>query len=202
MTDTSLRDDGWSTPTHYRGGRTIEPRTFTEADPMTSLFVADWGDGGEESRWGATTYVGRPRGGRATEAPASVPATEAAGEPKVDEGTEAAPAPTSAESDRGLLANSRSMAVASLASRVTGFLRSVMLVAALGTGSVSIAYNSGNNLPNMIYELLLGGVLSSVLIPLLVSAEAEDEDGGLAYTQRLLSIAPRAAVAMDSSRWV
>jgi len=199
MTDTSVRDEGWSTPTHYRGGRAIEPRTFTEADPMTSLFVADWDDSAEQSRWGATTYVGRPRGGRMAEAP-SAPATEAAGEPKLDQDAEqpaaAQPAGAAVESDRGLLANSRSMAVASLASRITGFLRSVMLVAALGTGSVSIAYNSGNNLPNMIYELLLGGVLSSVLIPLLVSAEAEDEDGGLAYTQRLLSIATAALGAM------
>ena len=71
-----------------------------------------------------------------------------------------------------------------------------MLVAALGTGAVGNAYNSGNNLPNMIYELLLGGVLSSVLIPLLVKAEAEDKDGGLAYTQRLLSIAVAALAAM------
>ena len=48
----------------------------------------------------------------------------------------------------------------------------------------------------MIYELLLGGVLSSVLIPLLVKAEEEDEDGGVAYTQRLLSIATAALAAM------
>jgi putative peptidoglycan lipid II flippase len=41
----------------------------------------------------------------------------------------------------------------------------------------------------MVYELLLGGVLSSVLIPLLVKAQDEDSDGGVAYTQRLLSIA-------------
>ncbi len=102
----------------------------------------------------------------------------------------------SATADQGLMANSRSMAVASLASRITGFLRSILLVAALGTGAVGNAYNSGNNLPNMIYELLLGGVLSSVLIPLLVRAESEDDDGGLAYTQRLLSIAVAALGAM------
>jgi putative peptidoglycan lipid II flippase len=196
VTGTSVRDDGWSTPTHYVGGRTIEPRTFTEADPMTSLFVGGWEDGGGEQRWGPTTYVGRPRHRRkedesaeAVAEAASPPKTEAAGEAKV-------PAEATPDGDRGLLANSRSMAVASLASRVTGFLRSVMLVAALGTGAVGDAYNSGNNLPNMIYELLLGGVLSSVLIPLLVHAEAEDEDGGLAYTQRLLSIATAALGAM------
>ena len=81
------------------------------------------------------------------------------------------------------------MAIASLTSRITGFLRSSLLVAALGIGPVGDAYNIGNNFPNMVYELLLGGVLSSVLVPLLVHAQEADDDDGVAYTQRLLSIA-------------
>jgi putative peptidoglycan lipid II flippase len=182
MTGTSVRDDDWSTPTHYTGGKPIEPRMFTEADPMSTMFVGDWGDEREE-RWSPTTYVGKPRE-RARPRPAVEPEPAGVQEPVAD------------SSDQGVIANSRSMAVASLASRVTGFLRSILLVAALGTGAVGNAYNSGNNLPNMIYELLLGGVLSSVLIPLLVHAETEDEDGGLAYTQRLLSIATAALGAM------
>jgi putative peptidoglycan lipid II flippase len=156
---------------------------FTEADPMTSMLPGDW-IGADEQRWGATTYVGRPRRRDRT--------ATASREPEVAGGQE----PIADSSDQGVIANSRSMAVASLASRVTGFLRSILLVAALGTGAVGNAYNSGNNLPNMIYELLLGGVLSSVLIPLLVHAESEDEDGGLAYTQRLLSIATAALAGM------
>ena len=52
----------------------------------------------------------------------------------------------------------------------------------------------------MVYELLLGGVLSSVLIPLLVHAQSEDEDGGVAYTQRLLSIATAALGGDDAAR--
>src|SRR5205814_162005 len=83
--------------------------------------------------------------------------------------------------NRGLLANSRTMAVASLSSRSTGFLRSVLLVAALGSGGVGNAYSAGNTFPNMVYELLLGGVLSSVLIPLLVHAQEIDEDDGVSY---------------------
>ena len=92
------------------------------------------------------------------------------------------------------------MAVASLVSRVTGFLRTIFIVAALGIGGVGNAYNSGNNFPNMVYELLLGGVLSSVLIPLLVHAQSEDDDDGVAYTQRLLSIAATALGAHDVAR--
>ena len=95
------------------------------------------------------------------------------------------------------------MAIASLVSRVTGFLRSLALAAALGIVSrVADSYNLANILPNMVYELLLGGVLSSVVIPLIVHAQEHDEDDGDAYTQRLLSwavicltVATAAAVA-------
>lgn len=95
------------------------------------------------------------------------------------------------ETSTSLMASSRTMAVASLVSRVTGFLRSLVLVAALGigVGEVADAYNLANTLPNMVYELLLGGVLTSVIIPVLVFAQHSDADHGVAYTQRLLSIA-------------
>ena len=41
----------------------------------------------------------------------------------------------------------------------------------------------------MVYELLLGGVLTSVIVPLLVNAQVHDKDRGVAYTQRLMSLA-------------
>jgi len=195
MSDTSV-DDEWSTPTHYTGGKPIEPRALSlGGDPMTTMFPADWG-GEHEERWSATTYVGKPRGRKRTPAPEPAPAPAVAVDDAVAPPVEPAVVEEVEKDDRRVIANSRSMAIASLTSRVTGFLRSILLVAALGTGAVGNAYNSGNNLPNMIYELLLGGVLSSVLIPLLVHAESEDEDGGLAYTQRLLSVAIAALGAM------
>jgi putative peptidoglycan lipid II flippase len=81
------------------------------------------------------------------------------------------------------------MAIASLASRLTGFLRSIALATALGIAASRVAdsYNLANILPNMVYELLLGGVLSSVVIPLIVHSQEHDDDHGDAYTQRLLS---------------
>lgn len=81
------------------------------------------------------------------------------------------------------------MAVASMASRVTGFLRQVALVAVLGVGVLNDSYTVANTLPNIVYELLLGGVLTSIMIPLLVRAQTEDADGGVTYTRRLLTIA-------------
>lgn len=174
--------DGWSTPSLYSGrGRAIEPRTFTEADPISAVMLADWTSDATDIAWSDTTYIG-PRRKR----PATPSASDVA---TAEPGQAAAATDAPAGADRGLIANSRTMAVASLVSRITGFLRSSLLVAAIGIGHVGDAYNLGNNLPNMVYELLLGGVLSSVLVPLLVHAQEEDQDGGVAYTQRLLSIA-------------
>ncbi|GAA1250051.1 murein biosynthesis integral membrane protein MurJ [Pseudonocardia aurantiaca] len=81
------------------------------------------------------------------------------------------------------------MAVASLVSRITGFLRQVALFTALGATILNDAYTVANTLPNIVYELLLGGALSSVMIPLLVRAQKEDPDGGEAYTHKLITLA-------------
>ena len=180
----------WSATT-YVGPRRLRPSGRPEEQP------------GPAAPDGTPAHAS-PVGARA--APATeIHSTAVLGTPEIDAATgiaapdatvapdaTAARAQDAERSDRGLMANSRTMAVASLASRLTGFLRSSMLVAAIGVGQVGDAYNVANNLPNMVYELLLGGVLSSVLIPLLVHAQEEDGDGGVAYTQRLLSIATAA----------
>ncbi|MEP6696673.1 MAG: lipid II flippase MurJ, partial [Pseudonocardiales bacterium] len=82
----------------------------------------------------------------------------------------------------------RAMAVGTIASRGTGFVRSLVLVAVLGVQLVPDAYNAANTLPNMVYELLLGGILTSVFVPLIVKSQRQDADGGEAYTQRLLTL--------------
>lgn len=81
------------------------------------------------------------------------------------------------------------MAVANLTSRITGFLRQIVLVAVLGLATLHDAFQISNTLPNIVYELLVGGVLSSVLIPLLVRAQSDDEDGGQEYIRKLLTLA-------------
>ena len=80
------------------------------------------------------------------------------------------------------------MAVANLVSRITGFLRQVALVGVLGVGVLNDAYTVSNTLPNIVYELLFGGVLTSVMVPLLVRAQKEDADGGETYIRRLITL--------------
>ena len=84
---------------------------------------------------------------------------------------------------------SGSIAVATLVSRVTGLASKLLLAYVIGLGVVNDSYTVANTLPNIVYELLLGGVLTSIVVPVLVRAQKEDADGGEAYTQRLLSVA-------------
>jgi putative peptidoglycan lipid II flippase len=97
-----------------------------------------------------------------------------------------------------LLRSSSVMAMGTLASRGTGFLRTVMIVYALGATVTSVgnAYNNANTLPNAVYDLMLGGILSSVVVPLLVSAAKRDTDRGEAYTQRMFTLATVALLAL------
>lgn len=98
------------------------------------------------------------------------------------------PTPT-AEPPRSSLARSGlSMAVGTATSRGTGFLRTVVIASAIGEGGVANAYAVANTVPNALYDLLLGGILSAVIVPLLVQAAHDDDDGGEAYAQRLVTI--------------
>ena len=63
------------------------------------------------------------------------------------------------------------MSFGTVLSRVTGLLRLAAITAALGiveSEGLTDAYNAGNTVPNIIYELVLGGVLTSVFVPVFV----------------------------------
>jgi putative peptidoglycan lipid II flippase len=89
---------------------------------------------------------------------------------------------------RNLISSSAGMAVGTLVSRVTGFLRTAVFVYALGSVGLANAYNNSNTLPNTVYYLMLGGIFTSVVVPLLVKAARRDPDGGEAYAQRMFSL--------------
>ncbi|HSP37524.1 MAG TPA: murein biosynthesis integral membrane protein MurJ [Frankiaceae bacterium] len=95
---------------------------------------------------------------------------------------------TAAAAPAGIGRASGVMAIGTLASRVTGFLRTVALAAAIGTALVGDAYNVANTTPNILYDLLLGGVLTSVVVPVLARAAREDDDEGVAFASSLLTL--------------
>ncbi|GGQ74397.1 murein biosynthesis integral membrane protein MurJ [Streptomyces asoensis] len=109
----------------------------------------------------------------AAAAPAAAPAT-----PGAKKGGRAA----------GLLKSSAVMAAGTMVSRLTGFVRSALIVSALGVGLLGDTFQVAYQLPTMIYILTVGGGLNSVFVPQLVRAMKEDEDGGEAFANRLLTL--------------
>jgi putative peptidoglycan lipid II flippase len=81
------------------------------------------------------------------------------------------------------------MAVGTLGSRLTGFLRTIAQSSVLGiTATLAAAYNLANTLPNVVYNLALGGILTSVIVPLIVNAAKRDSDRGAGYDQRIFTL--------------
>jgi putative peptidoglycan lipid II flippase len=68
------------------------------------------------------------------------------------------------------------MAAGTMASRATGFLRVLALAYAFGYNRLSDAYNLANTLPNIVYELILGGVVSATLVPIFVTLFDDETD--------------------------
>ncbi|MGI3225702.1 murein biosynthesis integral membrane protein MurJ [Streptomyces sp. GTA36] len=111
--------------------------------------------------------------------------------------TEATAEPTkTASTARG----SAVMAAGSIVSRATGFARSAVVAAAIGTiGPTADGYAVGNALPTIVYMLLLGGALNAVFVPELVKAAKEHDDGGVAYTDRLVTVCVLALLAITAT---
>ncbi|GAA4910872.1 murein biosynthesis integral membrane protein MurJ [Streptomyces coeruleoprunus] len=128
---------------------------------------------------------GQPQPPAPAPAPASVP------EPPAPVPAPApAPAPPKKSGGRasGLLKSSAVMAAGTLVSRLTGFVRSLVITGAVGAAFLGDAYTVAYTLPTMIYILTVGGGLNSVFVPQLVRSMKNDEDGGEAYANRLLTL--------------
>ncbi|WP_439564972.1 murein biosynthesis integral membrane protein MurJ [Microcella sp.] len=80
------------------------------------------------------------------------------------------------------------LASGTIVSRVLGFVSAVMLTTTIGaTGSGANTFALANQLPNNIYAIVAGGVLSAVLVPQIVRASVDD-DGGQRFINRLVTI--------------
>ena len=68
------------------------------------------------------------------------------------------------------------VAMGTALSRFTGMLRVLVFGIVIGQTALADSYNGANNSPNVVYELLLGGVLSATLVPLFSRYLEEDDD--------------------------
>ena len=90
--------------------------------------------------------------------------------------------------DQRILRSSAVMAAGTIVSRLSGFVRSVLLVAALGGVLRADLFAIANTLPNMVYILVAGGIFNAVLVPQLVRRIKDDPDGGDAYASRIVTL--------------
>jgi putative peptidoglycan lipid II flippase len=190
-------DAGAGTRGRHAGGTGTAGPAEAYVDPRTQ-FEGTWGTQTEpEAGWGPQTGPeaawapqAEPEAAQAYWDPRGYPpAQEAAGGPVTETPTAvlrqpAAPAPAGAS----LLRSSSTMALGTVASRVTGFVRSAVLIYAIGTGLLGDAYNISNTLPNVVYQFALGGIFTSVVVPLLVNAAKRNSDRGEAYDQRIFTL--------------
>ncbi|MEU2386192.1 murein biosynthesis integral membrane protein MurJ [Streptomyces sp. NPDC012461] len=195
------------------GGRQQEPDAFAHLfrDQQHSGAVPGQQGGGypEEHRGAHATHlpqdarVGEPAG---VPAPVSTPGHYAGATPPPaaeapQESETPAPAPKKGGRAGGLLKSSAVMAAGTMVSRLTGFVRSALIVSALGLGLLGDSFQVAYQLPTMIYILTVGGGLNSVFVPQLVRAMKDDDDGGEAYANRLLTLVMVALAALTALAW-
>jgi putative peptidoglycan lipid II flippase len=78
------------------------------------------------------------------------------------------------------------MAIGTILSRLTGFVRALLAVAVLGTALLADTFNVANTMPNILYNLLVGGALTAIFVPQLVRS-FDDHDGGHGFASRLVT---------------
>ncbi len=123
-------------------------------------------------------------GGRASQAPAARDASAPAAAPAASQGEQANSA-ESASVGRSQLLISICVAI----SRLTGFVRTWAMGMAMGTTLLSSSYQVACNLPNQLYELVMGGMLVTAFLPVYVSLrKREGEERASAYASTLMGI--------------
>ncbi len=81
------------------------------------------------------------------------------------------------------------MSAATLISRVTGLVRTWVMAFALGNTLVTSAYQVANNMPNVVFDLVAGGLLGAAFIPVyLLEKEHKGEAGGNEFACNLLNL--------------
>ncbi|MBU4555718.1 MAG: murein biosynthesis integral membrane protein MurJ [Actinobacteria bacterium] len=96
------------------------------------------------------------------------------------------------------------MSLSTALSRVTGFVRTWAIAYALGVTAFAASYNVANNIPNMIYELVAGGVISALFIPVFMEQwESESKEDAWAFASTVFNIATLALaiVAVAGTVW-
>ncbi|MBW3069602.1 hypothetical protein GZ998_08815 [Actinomyces sp. 594] len=73
-----------------------------------------------------------------------------------------------------------------LVSRALGFLRWIVQATTVGAGTVAGAYATANQIPNVLYEVVVGGALAATVVPLLAGPVGAHREGEVSRTTSAL----------------
>ncbi len=91
--------------------------------------------------------------------------------------------------DNSILKSTGIMTAATLLSRVTGLLRNWAMAFALGNTLITSAYQVANNMPNVIFDLVVGGLLGTAFLPVyLLQREKKGKRGSDRFASNLLNL--------------
>lgn len=90
--------------------------------------------------------------------------------------------------DARVLSATAVMASGTILSRFSGYFRTLLIIAALGQALHADIFTIANTIPNAVYILVAGGIFNAVLVPQLVRAMKNDDDGGDAYASRIITL--------------
>jgi len=170
---------GWPPPVYEEPG-------YDEPGPTQALPYAP--DGYRAPRPGRPLSPGLPSPGPAPPGPlppgARPPGVRPGGPGQPSTGPRTAADGGSAS----IVGSSSVMAVGTLGSRLTGFVRTLVQASALGSLGIAAAYNLANTMPNVVYNLALGGILTSVIVPLIVAAARRGSGRSESYDQRMFTL--------------
>ncbi|WP_435177960.1 murein biosynthesis integral membrane protein MurJ [Actinacidiphila sp. bgisy145] len=160
------------------------------ADPYAHLYRDQYrgeyrDDDADYSLYYAPNVYGSASGDVAAEATGTFPVIDVDRAPPPEAGRGQAAGGTRKGS---VLGSSAVMALGTMVSRGTGFVRNMMIAAAIGQGVMGDSYQVAYTLPTMVYFLVGGGALNAVFVPQLIRSMKNDADGGEAYANRLLTL--------------
>lgn len=113
------------------------------------------------------------------------------------------PAPPPVRSAEHLLRSSMVVTAGTALSRVTGLVRTIVIAFALTT-VLADAYNLANTAPNVVYDLILGGVLAATLVPVLVTVTDNNDRNAMRAVSTVItvSLVVLTLVAIVAAPWI
>ncbi|NBX47492.1 MAG: hypothetical protein EBT22_09950, partial [Chloroflexi bacterium] len=79
---------------------------------------------------------------------------------------------------RGIIANAIRLTLGNIGSRILGLVREQVVAALFGTTVAASVFSAASRVPTMVFDLLIGGALSSALVPVFAEVASRNEKTG------------------------